>query len=97
MADRMVQCKKFNKELPGLEKPPFQDALGEEIFAHVSKEAWELWTKDMMIKVINEYRLNLAEAEQYETLIQQMKSFLNLKEGTAPMLEVENAQRGKNP
>ena len=47
----------------------------------------------MMIKVINEYRLNLSVEEDYTKLIEQMKIFLNLVQGES--LEVENEERGK--
>jgi Fe-S cluster biosynthesis and repair protein YggX len=52
-----------------------------------------------MIKIINEYRLNLAEAEQYETLLTQMRAFLNIADGVdqnAEVLEVENEKRGRS-
>lgn len=94
MTQRLVHCSKLDKELPGLDKPPFADELGEEIFNKVSKEAWLQWKEDMMIKIINEYRLNLAETEHYTVLIEQMKSFLNL-DSAENSLEVENPERGK--
>ena len=97
MSERMVQCAKLGKEAPGLAKPPFEDELGQQIFEQVSAEAWAMWKDDMMIKIINEYRLNLIDPEHYDTLLQQMRAFLNLLpegEGGA-VLEVENADRGK--
>ena len=94
MSERLVQCKKMGKELPGLDKPPFEGELGEEVFSNVSKEGWALWNDDMMIKVINEYRLNLAEAEHYEVLLKQMRAFLNLSEDQSEVLEVDNPERG---
>lgn len=93
MSDRIVQCAKLGKEAPGLDAPPFDGELGQEIYEKISAEAWAMWKDDMMIKVINEYRLNLVEPEQYEVLLQQMRAFLNLGEGT--VLEVENEARGK--
>ena len=96
MSERVVHCVKLGRDAPGLDAPPFPDALGQEIFEKVSAEAWSQWQNDMMIKVINEYRLNLADAEQFQTLIKQMRIFLNLGEtGDAEVLEVENPDRGK--
>ncbi len=92
MTGRTVQCAKFGKELPGLEKPPFGGELGKRIFDTVSADAWNAW-KEMQIKVLNEYRLNMANPKDYQVLIEQMLAFLNLKEG--PMVEVENADRGR--
>lgn len=94
MNTRTVNCAKFLEELPGLEKPPFAGALGDEIYQKISQKAWEIWQKDLMIKVINEYRLNLADPAQYQTLIKQMRAFLNL-DTSEKLLEVENEARGK--
>ena len=91
---RTVLCKKLGKELPGLEKPPFPGEVGQRIYDQISKQAWSMWKDDMQIKVLNEYRLNMANREDYDVLVEQMLSFLNLKEG--PVAEVENEQRGRN-
>lgn len=95
MSERTVICSKLGKESPGLTAPPFSGELGEEIFNRVSVEAWSMWKDNMMIKVINEYRLNLADAEHYNVLLEQMKAFLNLTD-KAKVLEVENAERGRS-
>lgn len=89
---RNVLCKKFQKELPGLEKPPFPGPIGKQIFDEISADAWSAW-KDLQIKVINEYRLNLADKKDYQVLVDQMLSFLGIKNGH--LVEVENAERGK--
>lgn len=91
--EKKVFCKKLNREAVGLSNAPFSGELGDEIFQNISEEGWKLWKDDMMIKVINEYRLNLALEEDYLKLLEQMKAFLNL--GDARLLEVENAERGK--
>lgn len=74
----MVKCAKLGREAEGLEKPPFAGSLGQEIYDNVSAEAWLMWQDDMMIKVINEYRLNMADPGHYEMLLNHMRSFLNL-------------------
>ena len=79
MTARNVFCRKLQKELPGLENPPFSGEIGREIYENISAEAWDMW-KDMQLKVINEYRLNMGEKSDYDTLIQQMLLFLNLRE-----------------
>ena len=90
---RQVNCKKLGKALPGLEKPPFSGPIGQRIFDHISEEAWRMWRDDMQIKVLNEYRLNMGNAKDYQVLVEQMLAFLNLNEG--PIVEVENAERGR--
>lgn len=88
-------CSKLKREMPALEKAPVPGPLGEEIRQKVSAEAWSMWSKDMMIKVINEYRLDLTDEKAYNFLIDQMKAFLGLTEGGADVVEVENAERGR--
>lgn len=91
---RTVHCKKFDKELPGLEKPPFGGPVGAQIYETVSAEAWKQWSEDMQIKVLNEYRLNMGDPKDYQVLVDQMMLFLNLKAGD--VVEVENEKRGRD-
>lgn len=93
MSERIVFCSKLDKEAPGLSQPPFSGELGQEIFERVSEEAWRMWEDDIQIKVINEYRLNLADPDQYQILLDQMKGFLNLS--TGEQLEIEDPERGR--
>lgn len=93
MAERMVQCLKLGKELPGLEKPPFSGEVGKKIYDQISAEGWNMW-KEMQIKILNEYRLNMSDPADYQKLVDQMMSFLSLNEGT--VLDVENAERGRS-
>jgi Fe-S cluster biosynthesis and repair protein YggX len=91
-----VFCSKLKEELPALSAPPFSGELGDQILKSVSERAWRMWSEDMMIKVINEYRLNLADSNDYDTLLDQMKLFLGLGgSGDTSQLEVENPERGK--
>ena len=92
-AVRTVNCVKLKRELPGLEKPPFSGEIGQLIYDKVSKEAWLMWKDDLQIKVLNEYRLNMADKKDYQVLVDQMMMFLNLREGEVS--EVENADRGR--
>jgi Fe-S cluster biosynthesis and repair protein YggX len=74
MAQRMVKCVKFQRELPGLDEPPFDNELGKRIFENVSKDAWKLWLEHMKM-ILNEYRLNLAERESQQIIKQQMEEY----------------------
>lgn len=95
MSVRTVFCKKLGKEAPGLQFAPFAGELGEEVYNNTSAEAWAMW-QELQIKIINEYRLNLAEAEHFNVLLEQMKAFLNLDQvAGSNVLAVENAERGK--
>lgn len=81
MAERMVQCVKFQKELPGLDEPPFNNALGKRIFDNVSKDAWQLWLEHLKM-LVNEYRLNLMDRQAQHLIQQQMEEYF-FGEGSA--------------
>jgi Fe-S cluster biosynthesis and repair protein YggX len=72
---RTVFCVKFQKEMEGLEERPFDNhPLGQRIFDHVSKRAWQMWI-DQMKMIMNEYRLNLGKREHQEFLLKQMEEY----------------------
>lgn len=71
---RMVQCVKLEKELPGLENPPFPGELGQRIFDSVSAEGYELW-KPHLTTIINHYGLNPADPETRKMLRTEMEAF----------------------
>ena len=50
---RIVTCKKYKKDLPGLDQPPYPGPKGQEIFKTVSKQAWEEWLNHQKM-LINE-------------------------------------------
>ncbi len=77
---RIVHCKKLDKDLPGLERPPYKSELGKLIYEQVSKEAWDMWLKDS-VKYINTYRLDLASAEGQKFMFDQAAIYFGLKEG----------------
>ena len=72
---RMVQCRKYNKELPGLAVPPYPGPKGQEIYENVSQHAWQEWqTQQTML--INEKHLNLMDPGTRKYLQQEMDKFL---------------------
>lgn len=74
MAEHKVFCVKLNKELPGLEEPPFDSELGRKIYDSISQEAWNMWVEYCKI-LLNEYRLNPARKEDQEVIVKQMEQF----------------------
>lgn len=72
---RMVQCVKLKREAPGLDYPPYPGDLGVKIWQSISKEAWEKWI-DIQTRLVNENRLNLADARARKYLAEQMQQFL---------------------
>lgn len=69
---RMVQCIKLNKQAEGLDFPPYPGELGKKIYENVSKEAWAGWLKHQTM-LVNENRLNLADARARKYLATQME------------------------
>jgi len=69
----MVFCIKLGHEAEGLERAPYPGELGQRIFEQVSKDAWAAWLKHQTM-LVNENRLNLAEAHARKYLAQQMEN-----------------------
>ena len=71
---RMVQCVYLEKESEGLVHPPYPGELGKRIYDQVSKEAFEMWKRHQTM-LVNENRLNLADARARQYLARQMEQF----------------------
>jgi Fe-S cluster biosynthesis and repair protein YggX len=77
---RIVHCQKLDKDLPGLDKPPFKNDLGKQIYEHISKEAWGGWVKDS-VKFINTYRVDLAAPEGQKFMYKQCAIYFGFEKG----------------
>ena len=71
---RKVFCVKFQREMPGLDEPPFNGEIGERIYNNVSKEAWKMWGEHCKM-LLNEYRLNPANKQDQELIVKQMEQY----------------------
>jgi Fe-S cluster biosynthesis and repair protein YggX len=71
---RMVHCVKLGREAEGLDRPPYPGELGQRIFENVSKEAWQGWIRHQTM-LVNENRLNLADARARKYLAEQMENY----------------------
>ncbi len=69
---RTVNCIKLGKEAEGLDFPPYPGELGKRLYENVSKEAWAAWLKHQTM-LLNENRLNLADARARQYLARQME------------------------
>jgi Fe-S cluster biosynthesis and repair protein YggX len=72
---RKVFCKKFQKEMEGLEKPPYPGPRGQDIFENVSNQAWQDWLSHQTM-LINENELNLMEPSTKTFLDEQFQLYL---------------------
>ena len=71
---RKVFCNKFQKEMPGLDSPPWPGELGQRIYENISAEAWKLWEERMKM-ILNEYRLMPWQKEAQELVQKHMEDF----------------------
>ena len=79
---RTVQCVYLKREAEGLDYSVYPGELGKRIYENVSKEAFEAWKKHQTM-LVNENRLNLADARARQYLARQMESFsLRRRRGT---------------
>jgi Fe-S cluster biosynthesis and repair protein YggX len=71
---RRVFCQKFQKEMPGLDAPPWPGELGQRIYENISLDAWRLWEERMKM-ILNEYRLMPWQKEAQELVAKHMEDF----------------------
>ena len=77
-----VFCRKFQRQLPALARPPFPGPDGEALQQQVSQQAWDEWLVNQT-KLINEYQLNPLDPATRSYLKQQRALFLN-NQSTTP-------------
>ena len=94
---RNVFCQKFQKELPGLDAPPWPGELGERIYQNISAEAWKMWEERMKM-ILNEYRLMPWQKEAQQLVTKHMEDFFfGEGRGAAARLRAAAGQRLKQP
>ncbi len=71
---RTVNCIKLGHEAEGLKMAPYPGELGQRIFEHVSKQAWQQWLQHQTM-LINEYRLTPIEPKDRKFLEGEMEKF----------------------
>jgi Fe-S cluster biosynthesis and repair protein YggX len=71
---RVVNCVKLGREAEALDFQTYPGALGKRIFENVSKQAWKAWLEHQKM-LVNENRLNLADAKARKYLADQMERY----------------------
>ncbi|NDY90563.1 oxidative damage protection protein [Ideonella livida] len=72
---RTIYCTYLKKDAEGLTFAPYPGELGKRIYDHISQEAFEVWKRHQTM-LVNENRLNLADARARQYLARQMEQFL---------------------
>ena len=80
---RTVHCVKLDKDLEGLEKPPFKGELGQRIFDSISGQAWRSWLEHSKM-LINEYRLDLTSETGQKVWMTECEKFFFGEGSAAP-------------
>jgi Fe-S cluster biosynthesis and repair protein YggX len=80
---RTVFCAKFQREMPGLDEPPFDTELGQRIYENVSAEAWRMWGEHCKM-VLNEYRLNPANPADQQVIVQHLEQYFFGEQAALP-------------
>lgn len=73
---RLVFCRKYKQELPGLECPPFPGTQGQVVFEQVSAKAWAEWLA-YQTRLINEKQLQLFDPATQSYLAEQRDKFFD--------------------
>jgi Fe-S cluster biosynthesis and repair protein YggX len=73
---RTVHCRKYGRELEGLDVPPMPGPKGQEIFDTVSKQAWNEW-QALQTMLINEKHLDLRDPAARKYLSGEREKFLD--------------------
>jgi len=73
---RTVVCRKYQKELKALDFLPMPGAIGQDIYDHVSEQAWKEWQAQQTM-LINEKQLNMMDPTARTFLKEQMEKFLH--------------------
>ena len=75
MNTKTIFCEKLKIDAEALSAPPYPGELGQRIFTHISKPAWQQWLSHQTM-LINEYRLNMLDATARAFLVTEMEKFL---------------------
>ncbi|PXF31648.1 iron transporter [Pokkaliibacter plantistimulans] len=71
---RTVFCRKYQKDMDGMERPPFPGPKGQDLYEHISRQAWQDWLAHQTM-LINEKRLNMMDMQSRKLLQEEMDKF----------------------
>ena len=71
---RTVFCRKYQKDMQALPAPPYPGEKGQDIYNHISKQAWAEWLQ-LQTRLINEKGLSMIKPEDRQYLTAEMGKF----------------------
>jgi Fe-S cluster biosynthesis and repair protein YggX len=71
-----VHCRKYQRELEGLDTPPMPGPKGQELFDTISRKAWAEW-QALQTMLINEKHLDMRDPQARRYLSEQRERFLD--------------------
>lgn len=73
---KKILCNVLKKIEYGLDKVPFNNEIGNKIYNTISEKVWNQWV-NFLVKVVNDYRLDLSNKNHRLALLKEMLKFLN--------------------
>lgn len=80
---RTIHCARLDADAEGLDFAPWPGPLGQRIYQHISKVAWQQWLAHQTM-LINEYRLSPLDPKARQFLGTEMEKFLFGGEAAKP-------------
>ena len=74
-----IVCRRCKREAEPPEEVTWGGEIGEAIKTSICRDCWAEW-EDLSVKIVNEYRLSMANREHYALFTQQLRNFLGLDE-----------------
>ncbi|KWR93223.1 Fe(2+)-trafficking protein [Acinetobacter baumannii] len=74
---RQVFCRKYQKEMEGLDFAPFPGAKGQEFFENVSKQAWQEWLQHQTTLINEKTFKTCLNQKRKKFLEEQREKFFN--------------------
>ena len=70
-----IQCRRCNRNRPGLDKAPFRNAIGDRVHQEICTDCWAEWLQHQTL-LINHYGLDPRDPKAREFLYQQIETVL---------------------
>ena len=73
-----VNCSRCGSTAAALDRAPMPGDVGRSVLARICAACWKEWLRAQVV-LINEEKMSPADPEHYDRLLEEMKTFLNLR------------------